>query len=98
MNAENRSAQLIRPSRHTKPRIPAKLATSFHMTTIPALLVSKTNVEVWVNVIPMYSIVIIHCIHQQNKYSHHILKCVDIALLSSKNTFPCCENEFIGNT
>jgi hypothetical protein len=32
MNIENRSAQLIRPSRHTKPRIPAKSATSFRMT------------------------------------------------------------------
>jgi hypothetical protein len=32
MNAENGSAQLIRPSRHTKPRIPAKSATSFRMT------------------------------------------------------------------
>jgi hypothetical protein len=26
------------------------------------------------------------------------LKCVDIALPSSKNTLACCENEFIGNT
>ncbi len=48
--------------------------------------------------IPTHSIVIIHSIHQQNKYSHHILKCVDIALPSSKNTLPCFENEFIGNT
>ncbi len=48
--------------------------------------------------IPTHSIVIIHWIHQQNKYSHHILKCVDIALPSSKNTLPCYENELIGNT
>jgi len=61
------------------------------------LSISNTNVKVWVNVIPIHSIVIIHCIHQQNKFFHHILKCVDIALPSSKNTFPCCEIEFIGN-
>ncbi len=59
--------------------------------------ISNTNVKVWVNVIPTHSIVIIHYVHQQNKYFHHILKCVDIALPSSKNAFPCCENEFIGN-
>ncbi len=50
------------------------------------------------NVLPTHSIVIIHCVHQQNKYFHHILKCVDIALPSSKNALPCCENEFFGNT
>ncbi len=59
--------------------------------------ISNTNVKVWVNVIPIHSIVIIHCMHQQNKFSHHILKCVDIALPSSKNALPCYENEFIGN-
>jgi hypothetical protein len=48
--------------------------------------------------IPTHSIVIIHWIHQQNKYSHHILKCVDIALPSSKNALSCCENELIVNT
>ncbi len=31
-------------------------------------------------------------------YSHHILKHVDIALPSSKNVLPYCENEPIGNT
>ncbi len=60
--------------------------------------ISNTNVEVWVNVILTHSIVIIHCIHQQNKYFHHILKHVDIALPSSRKAFPCYENEFIGNT
>jgi hypothetical protein len=39
----------------------------------------------------------IHCIHKQKIIIHHILKCVDIALPSSKNTLPCCEKEFIGN-
>ncbi len=32
------------------------------------------------------------------QYFHHIFKHVDIALPSSKNTPPCCENELIGNT
>jgi hypothetical protein len=66
--------------------------------TIPTLSISNTNVKVWVNVIPTQSIVIIHYVHQQNKYSHHILKCVDIALPSSTNTLPCYENELIGNS
>jgi len=61
------------------------------------LSISNTNVKIWVNVIPTHSIVIIHCINQQIKYSHHILKCVDIALPSSKNALPCYENEFIRN-
>ncbi len=65
-------------------------------TTIFRLSISNTNVEVWVNVIPTHSIVIIHDIHQQNKYFHHIFKRVDIALLLSKNTFPCYE--IISNT
>jgi hypothetical protein len=64
----------------------------------PTLSISNTNVKVRVNVIPTHSIVIIHCIHQQNKYSHHIFKRVDIALPSSKNAFPCYENELNGNT
>jgi hypothetical protein len=51
-----------------------------------------------VNIIPTHSIVIIHYVHEQNKYFHHIFTRVDIALSSSKNTFPCYENELIGNT
>jgi hypothetical protein len=62
------------------------------------LSISNTNVRVWVNVIPTHSIVIIHYVHQHYKYSHHIFKCVDIALPSSKNAFPCYENELIDNT
>jgi hypothetical protein len=62
------------------------------------LSISNTNVKVWVNVIPTHSIVIIHYVHQQNKYSHHIFKHVDIALPSFKNALPCCENELNGNT
>jgi hypothetical protein len=41
---------------------------------------------------------IIYYVHQQKKYLHHIFKRVDIALPSSKNELPCCENELIGNT
>jgi hypothetical protein len=66
--------------------------------TIHTWSIFNTNVEVCVNVTPTHLIVIIHCAHQQNKYSHHILKCVDIVLPPSKNALPCCENEFIGNT
>ncbi len=33
MSAEQKISQLIRPSRHTKPCIPTKSATSFRMTT-----------------------------------------------------------------
>jgi hypothetical protein len=62
------------------------------------IAISNTNVKIWVNVIPTHSIMIIHYIHQQNKYFHHIFKRVDIALPSSKNTFPCYENELFGNT
>jgi len=51
-----------------------------------------------VNVIPTHSIIIIHYVHQQNKYSHHIFKHVDIASPLSKNAFPCYENEIISNT
>ncbi len=53
---------------------------------------------VWVNVIPTNSIVIIHHVQQQNKYFHHIFKCVDITLPLSKNALPCFENELNGNT
>ncbi len=56
-------------------------------TTILTLSISNTSVEVWVNVIPRHSIVIILCVHHQNKYSHHIFKRVDIALPSSKTHF-----------
>jgi hypothetical protein len=48
--------------------------------------------------IATHSIVIIHYIHQQNKYSHHIFKRVDISLPSSKNAFFYCENELIIDT
>ncbi len=39
-------------------------------------------------------------LHTPTKHlsSHHIFKHVDIALPSSKDSFPCCENELIGNT
>ncbi len=67
-------------------------------TTIFRLSIFNTNVEVWVNVIPTHSIMIIHYVHQQNKNFHHIFKHVDIALPLSKNTFPCYENEIISNT
>ncbi len=67
-------------------------------TTIFKLSISNKIVEVWVNVIPTHSIMIIHYIHQQNKYSHHTFKHVDIALPLSKNAFPCYENEIISNT
>jgi hypothetical protein len=60
--------------------------------------IKNTNVKIWVNVILTHSIVIIHCVHQQNKYSHHIFKHVDVALPSSKNTLPYCENELNSNT
>jgi hypothetical protein len=67
-------------------------------TTILTLSISNTNIKIWVNVILTHLIVIIHCVHQKNKYFHHILKHVDIALPSSKKAFPCYENEFINNT
>ncbi len=47
--------------------------------------------------IPTHSIVIIHYIQQQNKYSHHIFKHFDITLHASQNAFPYCENELISN-
>jgi len=55
-------------------------------------------VKVWVNQFLHISIVIIHYVQQQNKYSHHIFKCVDLTLPSSRNTLRCCENELISNT
>ncbi len=48
--------------------------------------------------IPTHTIVIIHYIYQQNKYSHHIFKHVDITLPSSNNALPCYENELVSNT
>jgi hypothetical protein len=61
-------------------------------------IVNTDIVKIWVNAIPTHSIVIIHYVHQQNKYFPHIFKRVDIALPSLKNALPCCENELISNT
>ncbi len=50
------------------------------------------------NVIPTHSIVIIHYVHQQNKYFHHIFKRVDIALPISTKENLHYENNKKNNT
>ncbi len=51
------------------------------------IVIIQYKCQVWVNVIPTYSIVIIHCVHQQNKYSRRILKCVILHYLHPKMYF-----------